>query len=97
MFALFFTGYGINHYMFLASETKQSTEQTSWLVRGLHCVLSLTICVLLENLKLPKETHIVLFYTFTFSKFCVLASAVGVVSKLFVGHRNENGTKMKQS
>ena len=97
LYILFFPGYGIYHYMFLASDTKQTTDQTGWLVRGLHCVLSLTICVMLENLKLPKDTHIVLFYSFTFSKFCVLALAVGMVTKLFVGQTNKNGTKMKRS
>ena len=82
--------------MFLASESQQSTEHTSWLVKALHCILSLTICVFFENLKLPKEIHIVLFYTFTFSKFCVLIFAVAMVTKLFIRNKNEDGWKMKQ-
>lgn len=89
-------GYGIYHYLFLTTKTIDPTEEDGLYVKGLHCILSLILCVFVENLKLPKETNIVWFYCFTFSKFCILTLAVAMVTKLFLRHNGGGGKTMKQ-
>ena len=71
------------------------SEKTSLFIKLLHVIMSLILCQFLENVQ-PKQTSVLIFYCFTFSKFCILSIAVTLVTKLFLNYDTKEKEMEKQ-